>query len=412
MKSEASPAASSARLRGEDGITIKERERLRGETSQRAGTKGVALRVAFAVALSLIFAYALATRIHLSDLAALLKHVNPVWLGAGVVTLGVANFARAARFHLLDGQRHSLARWWVTTQVYNLATSTLPGGLGELVTAVLFRRVSVGGWAGAFRLLIVARLLDLVTLLGLFVAAMWALGLAWTTPIGWVSCSTAALLGLVALALLVPRTQVLALKTLLRLAPLLSRLPLASRRQSLVTKAQSTLETLIAATGTTSRRAWLGIAAWSVVMGIVSASIVMVVLHGFGGRLSLVASCASYGLYVLLQLIPLQGIAGVGTQSARWAVALALVGIGVQEATVDSVALYLCLYAIVALWAACAGAVAGVQQWMEHREVATSGVTHGRAEADYVQTGEMPLGIPVSMLHYPREYLVPDDERD
>lgn len=364
----------------------------------------MAVRVGIAVALSLIFAYALATRIHLSDLAALLKQVNPAWLGVGVLTLGVANFARAARFHLLDGQQHTLSRWWVTTQVYNLATSTLPGGLGELVTAVLFRRVSVGGWAGAFRLLIVARLLDLVTLLGLFVAAMCALGLAWATPTGWVSCSVAIVLGLVALALLVPRTQLLALRTLLRLAPMLSRLPLASQRQQLVAKAQSTLETLITATGSTSRRAWLGIAAWSVVMGVVSASIVTVLLHGFGESLGLVASCACYGLYVLLQLVPLQGIAGVGTQSARWAVALALVGVGLQAATVDSVALYLCLYAIIVLWAACAGVVAGVQRWSARPETAGS-------SSDSAAMVEAPLGIPVSMLHYPREALFPDDDR-
>lgn len=408
MKSEASPGAP---LRGEDRADVQERERLPGETSRQAGAKRVAVRVVIATALSLIFAYALATRIHLSDLAALLRQVSPAWLGVGVLTLGAANFARAARFHLLDGQRHNLTRWWVTTQVYNLATSTLPGGLGELVTAVLFRRVSIGGWAGAFRLLIVARLLDLVTLLGLFVAAMCALGLAWTTTTGWVSCSAAIALGLVALALLVPRTQLLALRTLLRLAPLLSRLPLASQRQQLVTKAQSTLETLITATRSTSRRVWLGIAAWSVVMGVVSACIVTVLLRGFGGRLSLVASCACYGLYVLLQLIPLQGIAGVGTQSARWAVALALVGVGLRDATVDSVALYLCLYAIIALWAACAGIVAGIQRWRARPETAGLGGASARAEADSAHAFETPLGIPVSMLHYPRESLLPDDDR-
>lgn len=310
--------------------------------------RAVVVRVVIATAISVACVLFFATRIQLAQLTALLRQANAGWLLASAGALGAANLIRAERFRLLDGNRRGLPHWWVATQVYNFVTSTLPGGLGEVATAYLFRRSNAVGWAGAFRLLVIARLLDLAALLGVFVAAIVALGLAWASPDAAAVTAIGGTVMLGALALLIPRTQAAALALLLRFLP---------QRFPLFAKARETLRQLRETSQTLDRRAGALVALWSVAMALISSSLVLLLLAGFGTHLSLLQSFASYGLYVLLQLIPLQGIAGIGAQSARWAIALTLVGVAAPAATLDSVALYVCLYGMVAAWAIVAGLV-------------------------------------------------------
>lgn len=142
-------------------------------------------------------------------------------------------------------------------------------------------------------------------------------------------------------------------------------------------------------------------ALWSIAMGLVSASSITVLLNGFGANLSIVQSCAAFGLYVLLQLIPVQGLAGVGTQSARWTVALFIVGVGPQQAAAEGIALYVCIYGVTALWALGAGAYSGLVR------------LHPRRGDDTAQPAvhRPPMDMPVSMLAQAQEeYLFLDRE--
>lgn len=356
----------------------------------------IGLRIVTATCISLVFIYLFATHLHLAQLATMLGRIDSGWLIAGILVLGAANLIRSDRFKLLDGRRHGLGYWWVTTQIYNLTTSTLPGGLGEIATAYLFRRSSFVGWAGAFRLLVIARLIDLATLLSIFVGAMWVLGLAWTSPSGIVSCGVSAALVLVALVLLLPRTQTAALFLVARLMP---------TRFSMLRRMRATVESLVETAKEVDRGGGLRVVLWSAGMGVLSASVVTVLLNGFGQRLGLLQSFAAYGLYVVLQLIPLQGIAGVGTQSARWTIALVVVGVPAQQAGIDGVALYVCLYGIVALWALLA-ALYAVLLRLRHGAGAPDATEHDKA-AEAAETSK-PIATPVSMRAHAQDYLFLD----
>ena len=327
----------------------------------RLSRTSIAVRVLLAVVVSVFFVAFFATRLRFSEIAGVLRHVHVTWLLLGAGVLGVANVMRAERFRLLDRNQHDISYWWVTTQVYNFATSTLPGGVGEMATAYFFRRSTTwGSWAGSLRLLVVARLIDLATLLSIFVAAMYLLGLAWSTPSGAISSSIAAVLAVAALVVLTPRAQAFVLSLLMRFL---------TARSPLIARVRTTLGASLEVSKTRDLRTFILVAVWSAGMGLLSCGAVTVLLNGFGSHLNLVQSCASYGLYVLLQLVPLQGIAGVGSQSARWVIALSLVGVAPHRATLDAVALYVYLYGIIALWALFAVAVGVSLRWTRRRVV-------------------------------------------
>jgi hypothetical protein len=65
--------------------------------------------------------------------------------------------------------------------------------------------------------------------------------------------------------------------------------------------------------------------------------------------LTLMQSFYCYTVYAVLQIIPIQGIAGIGTQPARWVVALNMAGYKAQDVVALSIILHGTLYVFISL---------------------------------------------------------------
>ena len=75
------------------------------------------------------------------------------------------------------------------------------------------------------------------------------------------------------------------------------------------------------------------------------------VLQAFGIEFTLIQSAYCYGVYAIFQVVPVQGIAGIGTQAAWWAIALKAAGYHSS----DVIALGFILYGIFYLFIAVMG---------------------------------------------------------
>ena len=86
----------------------------------------------------------------------------------------------------------------------------------------------------------------------------------------------------------------------------------------------------------------------SVLMMIVAVISIYFTLRSFGVDFSLLQSVYCFGIYAVFQIVPVQGIAGIGTQAAWWSLALTAAG---YQAT-DTIAIGFVLHGIFYLFIA------------------------------------------------------------
>ncbi len=87
----------------------------------------------------------------------------------------------------------------------------------------------------------------------------------------------------------------------------------------------------------------------SVVMMIGSVVSLHLALRAFGIDFILVQSFYCYGVYAIFQIVPVHGIAGIGTQAAWWTIALNAAGYKAPDAIAMGFILYGTFYFFIAL---------------------------------------------------------------
>lgn len=286
-------------------------------------------------------------RLDVAKFTTLIRAADPSLLALGAGLLFIANIFRALRFRQLDPHRQPLLQWWILTQIYNLMTSSLPGGAGEAVTAVLLRRTTRSDLLESLQVLIITRVMDLAALTGLMLAAAVVVpGLA-TSHVGAVALLVGGGLFALALAILIPGVQRVCFALVRGLYP---------RRFWLAGTVHGILDRLSDGAHYGGPLNALGVAVNTLlVQGLAAAATYCMVL-GLGARLGFWESTFCFGIFILFQLVPVQGIAGLGTQDASWALALQAAGYHGS----DPIALGFLLHATTFLSIAAAGALAGV----------------------------------------------------
>ncbi|RJR19636.1 MAG: UPF0104 family protein [Nitrospiraceae bacterium] len=237
----------------------------------------------------------------------------------GVFILG--NFIRTLRFHKLDHTGNRLIHWWNINAFYNFTTATLPGGAGEAATVYILKRFSFLNIIGAFRILFLSRLLDLVALSALFLTSAFLIShdTLYREIAIWISGT----LLLMSTLFLLPSSGWFVLKMTKRLMGqnrLIQKIYDKLAGFSLISEEQRRQKTY----STTIIQ--------SIIMmttGIIS---VHLLLRAVGIYFTPVQSTYCYGVYMIFQIVPVQGIAGIGTQAAWWTLALDVAGYSAPEA--------------------------------------------------------------------------------
>ncbi len=264
----------------------------------------------------------------------------------GLVMWGLLNVLRAWRFQLLvHSRRVSMDRMFSIVNVQNLLATLTPGRAGEVSYVVLLRsegRVpSAEGLAG----LVVARAFDFVVASAILVASLWMVrgllpaqgtGLVFTA-LALFSLSIVALLGLAWL------TSVW-VRLLHRLVDgtRLGRIRMAHR---LAAKAEEVHADIVRmrARGTVGRMALLTAAIW-----LASYAVSFIWIAGLGLPLGFTGTLFVAVVAGLAVSLPVQGIAGLGTTEAGWAIPLILLGIQRETA----IAAGFCFHALAILYLA------------------------------------------------------------
>ena len=246
----------------------------------------------------------------------ILQHVSTDYLLAGFVVFFLANVARAIRFRLLDRTQQPLLFWWVVNQAYNLMTATLPGGAGEAATVLALKRLSSYSIPGGIRVLLMTRVMDLAWFCVMLLQSLLFIS-GTVTYVQPVIVLASALLALT-VVLLHPATEQYILRFAKRLVP--ASFPFAVKIHDNL----ELLHDLAQQQRGESRHAKAIGLSFLVVYG--AALSIHLTFLAFGIDFNLNQTLYCYGIYALFQLVPVQGIAGIGTQAAWWALALSAAG--------------------------------------------------------------------------------------
>lgn len=225
------------------------------------------------------------------------------------------NFVRTYRFYKLDHMDKKLTHWWNINAFYNFITATLPGGLGEAATAYVLKRFLNFNILGALRILLLSRMMDIFALSALFfiAATMMSRDTSYRDAAIWLSGA----LFLLSSVSLLRSSEQFVMRLLLKLPG----------HSALMKKMYEKLSELIKISEEQrSNNSFRITLLQSVLMWIGGIVLLHLVLRSFGIYFTFIQSAFCFGVYAIFQIVPVQGIAGIGTQAAWYALALNAAG--------------------------------------------------------------------------------------
>lgn len=233
---------------------------------------------------------------------------------------------RALRFRLLlpPASRPPFGHVLAVSSAHNLAAYVLPAKTGEASFVVYLKGLCGVRGAESLASLLISRLLDLATLSGGVGAAALVLGLvegdgarAWALPLGGVLLAAALALGLLCLRSDWLPTGARELARLLRLdrRGLGAKLAAATEQVAAALREAGRGGRLLAG-ALVSLPLWVGVFLFYAVLA-----------RGLGIGADLAHATFGSGLAIAANLLPVNGLAGFGTQEAGWVVGFGLLGV-------------------------------------------------------------------------------------
>ena len=295
-------------------------------------------KLLWATLISAVLMFFLLLKVDWEQFTVIAGRMDLRYLIASFSVFMLGNLVRTFRFRQLDHTDKKLKLWWDINAFYNFITSTLPGGAGEAATVYVLKWFSVINIIGAFRILLISRLMDLSALTALFFLASIHISnsVSYREAAVWLSGT----LFLLTLTVLTPASERFVLRLLQRLPgnfmfvqkvceKLNELLEIVKARQNIRYHLLMIIQSVLVVSG-----------------GIVTLHLLM---QAFGINFLLVQSVYCYGVYLVFQIVPVQGIAGLGTQAAWWALALNAAGYKTADAIAVGFVLYGTFYFFIAI---------------------------------------------------------------
>lgn len=295
-------------------------------------------RLFWAILISAGFTAFLLSRIEWKQFPLIANRLDLKYLIAACSLFILANLVRAFRFYKLDHTDKKLAHWWNINAFYNFITATLPGGAGEAATIYVLKRSSKLNMLGAFRILLLSRVMDLFALsLLFFISAMLITSI---TPYRATAIWLSGILFLISSSALLRTSERFIIN-------LIQRLP---ARSAFIQKISEKLSELMKIAEEQRSKKIFRVALFqSVLMMAVGIVSVHLLLRSFGIHFTPMQSAYCYGIYMIFQIVPLQGFAGIGTQAAWWALALKAAGYSSPDTIVLGILLHGTFYLFIAI---------------------------------------------------------------
>lgn len=255
----------------------------------------------------------------------------------------LANFVRSLRFKKLDHTGCKLSQWWIVNQIYNLITVTLPGGPGEAAAAYLLKRFLKFNILSAFRIFILTRIMDLAGLSALLLITAFIISK--TTLYRDAALFVSGMVFIITVIVAYPKSERYVIR-------LMQKIPFKGR---IMSKVNGKLEEVAKISEERFSAALFGVTMFqSLIMVLCIALSVHFILLSFGAGFTLTQGLYCFGVFGLFQLVPVHGIAGIGTQTAWWSIALSAAGYDAP----DAVAIAIVVHATIYLFSAVMGLIA------------------------------------------------------
>jgi len=284
-----------------------------------------------------------------TDLRAILEsfeRFSPLAALLGFLAWALQNLLRAWRFRLLVSSRPvPMARMFSIVNVQNLLATLTPGRAGEISYVVLLRSEgqvpSVEGLAG----LVVARAFDFVAGSGIVLACIWAARSRMPASGGGLLVSALAIFGLSLVAILTLAWLTAGGVRLLQGLIRWSRLDRFALARKLAGSAEDVHHHIVRMhrRGTVARLIGSTIAIW-----VVSYGVSLIWIFGLDLPVDFTAALFVSAVAGLAVSLPVQGVAGLGTTEAGWAIPLILLGVPREGA----IAAGFCFHALALLYLA------------------------------------------------------------
>ena len=256
----------------------------------------------------------------------MLGHVHPYWPDLLLVLFVYPVFAagRGLRFRQLLQDRSTWQETVGLGWLYSAACSVLPGGIGEVSLPLIYRGAP-GGAAHATAAMAVARVQDLLSWLVILVIAGFAVS---TLPAG-----SMALLGI--------SLAVTALGTLVVFLPPVRRL--VFRAAGVISWPK--LHRFLAQIDERLGGMVYNVPSWLVTFALRLLSILSyyLTLRAFGAPVTFAEASVGGALAALLLVLPVQGVAGLGTVEVWWIMILRLFGTPWSVAAVAAIGVHMTL---------------------------------------------------------------------
>ncbi len=235
----------------------------------------------------------------------------------------IANLTRSYRFYYLArSPGASLRNMVASNNIYNFATATLPGGVGEGISVFLFKKYNNMRLAESFSVILLSRIMDLLmmsmlVLLSFIIFETTTLNLSSTLVVTACSAMVA-----VCFLMLLPWTQESILKLIVLIINYFpSRIISKEKLNIIFIKIKSGFLLI------QNVRKLVICLILSFAVMLMNIIILFYILHSIQIVLPFESNVVIFGIYCIMQVIPVHGVAGVGTQEAWWTLALMMVGI-------------------------------------------------------------------------------------
>jgi hypothetical protein len=272
-------------------------------------------RLLLATLFSVCFMVFLLMKVDWSHFSLIAGRLEKKYILSSFCAFFFSSFIRTLRFQKLDHTGNKILQWWNINALYSVVTATLPGGAGEAATAYILKRASMFDILGAFRILLLSRLQDIFAISFLFFisACFISRGESYRDMAIWIS----GVLSLISLIAFLPPSEQFVLK-------LLKKLP--GQNKIVLGVCEKLSELLAISVEQRSRKSYSITLFQSVVMIMAGIISIHLLLKSFGVDFTYVQSAYCYGVFMIFQVVPVQGIAGIGTKAAWWALALNAAG--------------------------------------------------------------------------------------
>lgn len=290
-----------------------------------------------AVVITVVLLYLTLSQIKPADIINTLKSIEPIYLIIGFLTYIFCNTLRAIRFYVLLNKRIKIRSLFNIVCVYNMVNNMAPMRAGELSYVYMLKKLHNKNAAIGASTLIVARILDFAAICSLFLVSSW-IAAKQLEGLRFASILTSLLI--IACFLLLIMLLRCRENFLDPFACSLDKLGLGNnaRIKYIILKLREIMQAM---EGMRNIKTAIFALITSFFIWIANFSVVFLVIKGMHFDMPLHIVIMGSTFTVLSTLLPIYGIAGLGTSQGLWTVILVPLGIPLNDAIISAFGYYI-----------------------------------------------------------------------